>query len=248
MVLKPLGSIFLKLTATLFLVASMNASTVLSVSGLANIFFSGQASTSGIYQGNLPTEYLLSAGAIRVEFPSVTGIVDYWTGSGFATTSTGDGTPDIHGAGGTNLALAGSGLSGVQYLGTNFFMVGVFLDASTPSGTGPATIAYNSSNTLLSSYTPLLNQIFFIGDGQGTAGTQTFWVPTGATRLLLGFADGVPGFTGEVGAYTDNSGALRIVLDEITEIPEPGTLLLGTTGLALLAAYKLIKSRRASRT
>jgi len=62
---------------------------------------------------------------------------------------------------------------------------------------------------------PGLNQPFFIGDG-GTSSGETLtvlFVPTGATNLYLGFADGTPGFTGTIGAYGDNSGTLSAVYD-----------------------------------
>ena len=57
-------------------------------------------------------------------------------------------------------------------------------------------------------FAPLLQQVFFIGDGVTSAGQiQRFRVPDGATRLYLGYADAY-GFVGAPGYYADNSGAL----------------------------------------
>ena len=56
---------------------------------------------------------------------------------------------------------------------------------------------------------PQLRQTFFIGDGQTTVGSiiQQFFVPAGATRLFLGFADG-DRFQGRPAFYDDNLGSL----------------------------------------
>ena len=83
--------------------------------------------------------------------------------------------------------------------------------------------------------------MFFIGDGQGTSGTQSFFVPTTATQLFLGFADGSPLFGSAAtaaapGGYSDNIGQLTATFD-ITPVPEPSTVLLiglGLSGLGLL--------------
>lgn len=85
--------------------------------------------------------------------------------------------------------------------------------------------------------TPLLGQIFYIGDGKNSADLfQTFIAPTGATRLVLGIPDGF-GFNGAPGAYDDNDGSysIRLGINEIpTKVPEPGNLALlfmGLTGI-----------------
>lgn len=57
-------------------------------------------------------------------------------------------------------------------------------------------------------FAPLLQQVFFIGDGVTSAGRiRRFRVPDGATRLYLGYADAY-GLVGPPGYYVDNSGAL----------------------------------------
>jgi hypothetical protein len=100
----------------------------------------------------------------------------------------------------TTAGAAGLGLSG--YSGP-VALIGVFLDATTtPSGTGPATLPNNQTFATLS---PLLNQVFFIGDGltgTGSGTTQTFTVPAGAARLFLGSADGPGGNFNNTGSYS----------------------------------------------
>jgi len=89
-------------------------------------------------------------------------------------------------------------------------LVGVFTDG-TPEGAAPP--AYNyKKGVKRQTFSPQLNQVFFIGDGltgTGKGSTQTFNVPATATELWLGFAD-APGFHGLPGAYGDNPGSLAV--------------------------------------
>lgn len=92
----------------------------------------------------------------------------------------------------------------------DFPLVGVFTNGS-PSGPAPPSYGY-SGGLGQSTFAPLLNQVFFIGDGltgKGSGSVQTFSVPASATELWLGFEDthlsgGAPF------AYGDNSGALTV--------------------------------------
>ena len=86
-----------------------------------------------------------------------------------------------------------NGISG--YTGPLNALIGVFLDDSQPtSSLAPGTIDFSLAGaTSFASMSPLLKQIFFIGDGltgNGTGGIQQFIAPTGATRLFLGATDG----------------------------------------------------------
>ncbi|MCL6546715.1 MAG: PEP-CTERM sorting domain-containing protein, partial [Bryobacteraceae bacterium] len=111
-------------------------------------------------------------------------------------------------------------------------------------GSGPGTIYHTPSMVLGPTFSPALGQMFFIGDGQGTGGTQTFKIPVGATRLFLGFADGPPefgnappGIPTNPGAYHDNWGSLTLSIEE-SLIPEPTTFLLMGLGLAGLGLIR----------
>lgn len=146
------------------------------------------------------------------------------------------GTASPHDAdGGTNLSTSilpspPTGISGIKHHHKNIFLVGVFMSANGPDpASPPPTLYYSSSNVpdtisdTAESAAPLLNQTFFIGDGltgTGTGSEQTFLVPSGATRLYLGFADGqnVGDFThglgnaspAKPGNYTDNTGSVAV--------------------------------------
>jgi sugar lactone lactonase YvrE len=93
---------------------------------------------------------------------------------------------------------------------TGWPLVGVFTNGN-PSGSAPAAFNYTSAGDSQLSYSPLLDQIFFIGDGltgTGTGSVQTFYVPAGATELWLGIAD-VSG-SGTPGSYGDNPGSFIV--------------------------------------
>jgi uncharacterized protein (TIGR03437 family) len=92
-----------------------------------------------------------------------------------------------------------------------FPLVGVFTNGSP---TGPAPASYNYSGGVgQETFAPLLNQVFFIGDGltgTGSGSRQTFYVPATATQLWIGFADSGPSASQQPGAYGDNTGSLTV--------------------------------------
>src|SRR5438552_1229345 len=184
------------------------SAAVLSVASTSEIYSAGQAASSG--GGTLPASFAFTAGAGQtLTFSSVTGTVACGQGGMCASGIAPDGT-SIAGYTGTNIACTACGLSGIQFLGRQFFLVGAFLDAaSVPSGANPAALpGYTDASALGATFSPGLNQVFFIGDGQGAGGAQTFNIPTLAARLFLGFADGTPlfgsaGTPALPGAYAD---------------------------------------------
>lgn len=224
-----------------FVTARLSAQTIVSVPGTANIYGAGFATApapNGSGGGVLPTSYSLPSGTTSLTFTGVTGAVTFATGTV---------TPNAADGGTSFLALtqlsAFNSLSGITYNGRTTFLVGVFLDASTPSGTEPATLVYNDTSAGLASFSPLLRQTFFVGDGlDASSGMQLFNVPSGATRLFLGYADSWNGssITGVPGNYSDNSGSLSVT---ITAIPEPAAVSL-LFGLGVLGAVWLKRLRR----
>jgi hypothetical protein len=199
------------------LMAAVNASAVtIAVDGKSNIWGAGHSSPGADGSGVLPPLHSFTAGAGQVvRFSSVEGIV-----SGHGP----DGYIDPRTIG------AASGISGIT-LGSMLALVGVFLDNTEPTGAPPPSLDFTGALNF-SSLAPVLNQLFFIGDGltgTGTGTTQSFLVPDTATRLYLGPIDAH--FGGSPGAYFDNTGSFTATF-EITSVPEPTTLALMGLGLA----------------
>ncbi len=127
-------------------------------------------------------------------------------------------------------------------------LLGVFLSDMLPTAT-PAPDALDFSSDASQNYTtlsPLLKQIFFIGDGVSDAGdTQEIVAPDGATRLFLGAMDGF-GWYNNSGAFNVSvTGPDRDDTDPATPAPVPvpaGAPLL-LAGLAALGAVRLRKRR-----
>ena len=245
----------LKLTALaalsgLGLANCLTASILLNVAGTSNIFLAGQASSPSAFLGTLPAEQ---------DFIPAAGNVLTFTGPGIApgqgitgTVSTESAnpcpacvniSPDSSDLGSqlpaTNISYSGTTISGIQFASVEFFLVGVFLDAGLPTSQVASIGDYGAAGSGITStqgiYTPLIGQTFFIGDGMTgnqTGAEQQFIVPTGATRLYLGFADAMF-FNGQAGAYNDNGGSFAVNL-QIVPAPEPGTVALVALGLAAL--------------
>ncbi len=141
-----------------------------------------------------------AAGGMRFIFRT-TGGVDYY-GNPHGKTGP-DGTPETE-----SYIDALGGISG--YSGPHGSLVGVFLDAANPKDRTPPDPLEN--DTSFSTLSPVLGQVFFIGDGltgTGTGAPQTFFAPSGATRLFVGIADAA-NFAGQPGWYDDNYGSFWV--------------------------------------
>lgn len=153
-------------------------------------------------------------------------------------------TPD--GASGATNINPTNGLSGVFGDG-RVPLVGVFTDGTNPfGGTAPATLSHDRDG-VGTDFSPLLFQVFYIGDGRTGAnnagGTvQTFNAPGTATKLFLGTADGF-GFTGNPATFNDNglSGTgftVDVTLQAVNEVPVPAGVVLLATGVLGLGALR----------
>lgn len=222
--------------------------SVINVAGDANIFGAGHASPpAGAFgAGTLPPGFTFSAAAGQIlTFSSVTGTVriDDDNTPGYSNGADG-GTLYTR----TDVSSAG-GIAGVVDDSRTMFLVGVFLDSTEPSDPAPARLDFSSSSLgeNFSSLSPLLGQLFFIGDGltgTGTGAVQQFSVPASATRLFLGFADsysfGTNTISGPPGFYGDNDGTLVATFDisGASAVPEPSSFALLALGIAGLVARR----------
>ncbi len=217
-----------------------------SVASSANIFGAGSATNPG--GGTTAPGFSLTPGVSYVEFTSVTGLASLSTG----IQTVPDGVQQ-NGSAPFNIILnvnSAQGISGIRLDKGSGFLSGVFLSDATPTNPAPARLLFTNNgasgsvSTDFTDLSPLLNQQFFIGDGltgNGSGATQKFFVPTGATRLFLGFAD-AGGYNGDPGGYFDNSGALTVSL---RAVPAPSALAAFVIGVVPGAAVLLRRRRKA---
>jgi hypothetical protein len=217
----------------------------LTIPAASNIFGAGQIeppAPGGGTGGQLPVLFNFAAAAGQVlTFSNISGNVSYAPFPEVSNVSGDGGAPF-----GTNISSYG-GISGIRMDNTFGFLVGVFLNDSEPTGSGPSPLDF-TNNTSFAELSPQLNQTFFIGDGltgSGVGNIQRFLVPDQATRLFLGFADG-NGIQGLPAYYNDNTGSLVANFDlqsAAEPVPEPCTIL-GTLAFAAWGVTNKRKQRK----
>ena len=114
-----------------------------------------------------------------------------------------------------------NGISGI----TNFpsrSLIAVFTSEAEPANPAPPTLDFSVIGTNFATLSPQLDQLFFIGAGMITTNgaAQTIFVPSGATRLYLGFVDGYA-YPDSPDGYNDNSGALSVMVSGLPVCDPP---------------------------
>jgi RHS repeat-associated protein len=188
----------------------------LTVDGKANIFAAGHRvapALSGGGGGLRPPGVQFKAQAgVAFTFSNITGETAFRSDCALAGP---DGTTNCVGITFTNLASY-NGISGLRHEDRLTFLGGVFLGPDEPFDPAPPHLTFSSTQDF-STLSPLLNQLFFIGDGRSAAGTtQQFVAPAGATRLYLGIVDSCSPNKDTAtlpGCYQDNIGQLAAVLN-----------------------------------
>jgi hypothetical protein len=224
--------------------SAASAASIAPNTTLSGVIVSGKASVYDVFghAGNPGGDYGPDLPAVQTTFGAASGNIFSFlaTGSVSCCSDPPNIPPDGSG-GGMNVVGANglSGLSGNQHIP----LVGVFTTDVDPfGGVAPAALSFDVNNPL--SLSPLLNQVFYIGDGLdgylNPAGSSlSFIAPDSATRLYLGAIDAF-GFGGVTGFYNDNNGSFTVDITltrrGVTPVPEPATLTLfglGALGLAL---------------
>jgi hypothetical protein len=218
---------------------------------LLGVTVSGQASVYDIFghAGNPGGDYGPDAPAVLTTFGAGSGNVFNFLATGLVSccSNTPDIPPDGNG-GGMNVGGANglSGLSGNQHIP----LVGVFTTSVDPfGGIAPSALSFDVNNPL--SLSPLLDQVFYIGDGlsgyNNALGSSLFFTaPTNATQLYLGAIDAL-GFGGQTGYYNDNHGSFSVDIHlsgRSTAIPEPSSWAVMLSGLGALGLFLRGRRRR----
>ena len=208
--------------------------TTVVVHAIDNIYGAGHGTPPGPgggSSGNLPPGIILPVAPGRVlTFSSV-------TGTATLTTSFGLFSPDGNPSFAMNLSSYG-GISGIKSDASSC-LVGVFLASGEPVDPAPTIPDFTAAGlgTTFSTLAPLINQMFYIGDGltgTGSGSQQQFYIPDTATAFYLGFADG-NGYSGLPGMYGDNDGALIATFDVV---PEPNAVVLFIAGCLAICSMR----------
>lgn len=179
----------------------------LEVPALANVFGAGIGELpqpAGGGGGVAPVCVAVQAGASMMTVPLASGTASFAGSTDLSSGPDGD-TTGSYAGGAIEAAGVVSGIVADDRVG---YLSGVFLADEPPAAT-PGALDFTGGADF-AELAPEIGQLFFIGDGHASDGTdQTFEVPAGATRLYLGIADAFA-FTGPPGYWDDNLGGFTV--------------------------------------
>lgn len=225
---------FLSILAATLGFTSSAYSIGFQVRGINNPYLAGDpdgTTASGYDIAPAQSPYLVSldfASIQSIQFLNVTGQVGYGPNNPTGGPEGIDGFTTYHGMGAQN------GKSSVTAQVTA--LMGVFLTENRATGTAPSALDFSTQEQMdYLTLSPLLAQVFFIGDGLTSSGTpQTVIVPSGARRLFLGVMDG--------GGWYNNFGTHQGDISTTTAVPEPATIAI--LGLSSLGFAMIRRGRR----
>ncbi|WP_337189237.1 PEPxxWA-CTERM sorting domain-containing protein [Phenylobacterium sp.] len=218
--MKRLGAIFGSVILLAAGTAAQAATVVVDVPGKANPFLAGKPDGYACCGDTAPNASPILA---LIDFDT-SGVITFSAIGGFNFSG---GTPvaSADGNGGTvNMANNPvTGIAGADGVRWNA-LVGVFLNDDGPIANDPPA-RFATGQMGAATISPVLNQIFWIGDGltgTGIGDVQQFFAPEGATRLYLGSTDG--------SGWFNNSGVSQVTITYTAlptngggVVPEPST-------------------------
>jgi hypothetical protein len=225
--------------AVSMLIVSPSWAVSISPGGSVNTTVLGTAEIYAIFGhvqggGSPALEIDFTAGAGNIFTFSASGLIGCCSSIGASFTP--DGSPGA-------MSITG-GTSGLSSLSGNTVvpLVGAFVDTDPLNNAPPAALSFDANN--LNALSPLLNQVFYIGDGRNGLNNPAgsiinFTAPSNATKLFLGVID-ASGFGGSTGFYTDNPGSFDATVNLATSssVPEPASITLLGLGLAALVGLR----------
>jgi hypothetical protein len=203
------------LAAALCVTATVRATgTSITVRATDVIYAAGQKTPIG--GGTLPPVLHLTDRAQCMAVRSVKGSLPCNTPEGCITLNPGNGDnlndPDGAHAQVTQSSNFGvTSISGLTAPGAGY-LVAVFTTQAPPAGPAPPQLNFVQSGTNFKRLSPLLNQVFFVGDGltgDGKGAQQRINIPTGARRLYFGISDSC-GYNSSPSCYSDNVGTYTV--------------------------------------
>ncbi len=214
--------------------ASPVASSSVLVPGTSNPWLAGMPDGTTLSGDNVPAHSPVLVGGLSLglggylTFTSVAGGVSHTGGCASSNCPSPDGSTFFNHSGG-----AANGISDIRAPINS--LIGVFLDDAQPSDSvAPVALNFQTLGLNVVALSPLLKQVFFIGDGStASAAIQEFNIPSGATRLFLGTMDGFGWFNNN-GSISATVNQFAEVVDPPPTVPEPATWFLLASGLAAM--------------
>lgn len=211
-----------------------NGQATVTVLGTDDPWLADQPSGTGASYGDTaPADSPVLAGAVtpgQTITWSATGLEA--NGPGYAFSGPNGDVANVNGFGLIDhTSGAENGISDVLNVPIDSLM-GVFVGATPPSGSAPAPLDFSSIGLSYADLTPLVAQVFYMGDGSA----QSIVVPTGATALYLGPMDGF--------GWDNNPGSFVVTLQNVTPSAPDGA----STAMLLGGVFGLLgMARRTSR-